>query len=74
MAEISTRALVMVIQAVEAEVRRLRALPEAQTVPGDEVLLVDYETVAEELKDLYDEALARQPNLPQYSQLVGRAE
>jgi len=62
----------MVIQAVEAEIRRLRALPEGETVPGDEVLLVDYESVAEELEELYEAAIEAQPGLPPYGQLVKR--
>lgn len=74
MAEISGRALVMAIQAVEAEIRRLRALPEADTVPGDELLLVAYENTAEELQELYEEANETQSNLPPYGQLVNRPE
>jgi hypothetical protein len=64
----------MAIQAVEAEIRRLRALPEADTVPGDELLLVDYENTAEELQELYEEANETQSNLPPYGQLVNRPE
>jgi hypothetical protein len=64
----------MAIQAVEAEIRRLRALPEADTVPGDELLLVDYENTAEELQELYEEATETQSNLPPYGQLVNRPE
>ncbi|MDB5903039.1 MAG: hypothetical protein JWM26_1917 [Betaproteobacteria bacterium] len=64
----------MAIQAVEAEIRRLRALPEADTVPGDELLLVDYENTAEELQELYEEANETQSNLPSYAQLVNRPE
>jgi hypothetical protein len=70
--EIKGRTLVMVIQAVEAEIRRLRALPDEDTVPGDELLLVDYENVAEDLKELYDEATITEPTLPAYEQLLGR--
>jgi len=70
--EISGRTLVMVVQAVEAEIQRIRSLPEALTVPGDEILLVDYENAAEELESAYAEAVQIQPNLPPYEQLVHR--
>ena len=56
MPEIRGKTLVMVIQAVESEIRRLRALPDGQTVPEDEERLVAFENVAEELEDLYEEA------------------
>ncbi len=72
MPEIKGRTLVMVIQAVEAEIRRLRALPEEQVVAGDEVLLMDYENVAEDLEELYGEALEAEPRLPPYDKLVKR--
>ena len=74
MPEISGRTLVLVIQAVEAEIRRLRALPDEETVPGDEVLLMDYENVADELEELYEEASKAQSNLPSYGRLVKRSE
>jgi hypothetical protein len=64
----------MAVQAVEAEIQRIRALPEALTVPGDEILLVDYETAADELESAYAEAVLLQPNLPPYSQLVWRPD
>jgi hypothetical protein len=64
----------MVVQAVEAEIRRIRALPEEFTVPGDEVLLVDYENAAEELERVYSEASRTHANLPLYSQLVQRPD
>jgi len=63
----------MVIQAVDSEIRRLRALPEEQTVPDDEVRLVDFETVAEELEDLYAVARKTETSLPTYEMLVRRA-
>lgn len=64
----------LLIQAVEVEIRRLRALPDEETVPGDEVLLMDYENVVEELEALYEEAGKAQPNLPSYGWLVKRPE
>lgn len=71
---VSGNTLVMVVQAVDAEIRRLRALPDHAVVPGDEMLLVDYENAAEELEEAYAEAASVQSNLPPYSQLVRRRE
>ncbi len=73
MPEIRGKTLVMVIQAVESEIRRLRALPDEQTVPEDEERLVAFENVAEELEDLYEEARATETSLPAYARLVKRA-
>jgi hypothetical protein len=70
MPEIRGRSLMMVIQAVNAEIRRLRNLPEEQTVPEDEVRLVDYENLAEELEELYAVARATESSLPPYEKLV----
>jgi hypothetical protein len=64
----------MAVQAVESEIRRIRALPKEVAVPGDEVLLVDYENAAEELETVYSEAALTQSNLPPYSQLVQRED
>jgi hypothetical protein len=60
----------MAIQAVDGEIARLRALPAEDTVPEDEVRLVDFENVAEELAELYDEALASEKGLLPYETLV----
>jgi hypothetical protein len=70
MPELSGRSLMMVIQAVNAEIRRLRNLPEEQTVPEDEVRLVDFENLAEELEELYTVARATESGLPPYEKLV----
>lgn len=70
MSTINERTLVMAIQAVDAEIRRLRALPDDVVVPGDEVLLVDYESAAEDLEEAYAVAVQEYTNLPEYSQLV----
>ena len=72
--EVSAKTLVMAVQAVDAEIRRLRALPEEAVVPGDELLLVDFETAAEELEEAYAEAMRTYSNLPPYSQLVNRRD
>ena len=72
MPDVSGWTLVMAVQAVQTEILRLRSMAEENVVPGDELLLVDYETAAEELEAAYAEALRRQPNLPPYAQLVRR--
>lgn len=74
MFEISARTLVVAVQAVDAEIVRLRSLPENQTVPGDEELLVQYETAAEELEEVYADAAQLVVNLPAYAQLVHRED
>lgn len=63
----------MVIQAVDTEVHRLRSLPDDQTVPEDEVRLVDFENLAEELEELYEAARADEPGLPAYQKLMRKA-
>lgn len=70
MPEIRGRSLMMVIQAVDTEIHRLRDLPEEKTVPEDEVRLVDFENLAEELEELYEAARAAEPNLPAYEKLI----
>lgn len=72
MAEIDVKTLVMAVQAVAAEIRRLRALPEADVVPGDDLLLEDYECAAENLEEAYALVAGSATNLPPYAQLVGR--
>jgi hypothetical protein len=70
MPQIHGRTLAMVIQAVDMEIHRLRALPQEATSPEDEVRLVDFENVAEELAELYDEALEVEKGLLPYDKLV----
>ncbi|AEF99979.1 hypothetical protein [Methylomonas methanica] len=72
MPEVKGKTLVMAIQAVDAEIQRLRALPDEAVVPGDEILLVDFEAAAEDLEEAYAEATRTYSNLPPYSQLVRR--
>jgi hypothetical protein len=62
----------MAIQAVDMEIQRLRALSEEDTAPDDEVRLVDFENVAEELAELYEEALGVEKGLLPYDKLVRR--
>ncbi|GGF14719.1 hypothetical protein GCM10011611_20630 [Aliidongia dinghuensis] len=52
MPEIRGRSLMMVIQAVDTEIRRLRNLPQDETEPEDQLRLVDFENLAEELEEL----------------------
>ena len=72
MAEVSGNDLVMVIQAVEEEIRRLRSMSADEMVLGDMVLLEDYETTAERLEEAYAEECKRVINLPPYATLTRR--
>lgn len=74
MFEISAKTLVVAVQSVDAEILRLRSLPENETVPGDEERLVQFETAAEELEEVYADAAQLITNLPSYSQLVHRQD
>lgn len=74
MPEISGRTLVIAVQAVDTEIRRLRSLPDDEVVADDEELLVQYETAAEELEEAYAEAARSITNLPPYSRLVHRGD
>lgn len=69
MPEINAKTLVMAIQAVNAKNRRLRALPEDVAVPGNDVLLVDFEDAAGCLEDAHAEATPAVANVTRYSQL-----
>ena len=70
MPEIRGRSLVLLIQAVDAEIQRLRSLSEEKTVPEDEVRLVDFENLAEELEELYEAAQDTESGLPPHEKLV----
>lgn len=72
MAEVSGNDLVMVIQAVEEEIRRLRSMSADEMLLGDMVLLEDYETTAARLEEAYAEECKRVINLPPYAKLVRR--
>jgi len=72
MPEISSKALIIAIQTVEAEIQRIIALPANEAVPGDDIFLNDLENIADELQDVYATAEQAQPNLPPYEQLVNR--
>ncbi len=70
MPEISARSLVLIIQAVDREINRLTALPDEAITPAEERQLVDYESLADELEEAYEEATKGQTNLPDYNFLV----
>lgn len=70
MAEFRGRTLALLIQAVEGEILRLRALPDERTVPEDEERLVAFENLADELADAYEIARATELSLPLYERLV----
>jgi hypothetical protein len=69
-AEFRGRTLALLIQAVDGEIQRLRALPDEQIVPGDEERLVAFENLADELARAYDAALETEAGLLPYEQLV----
>jgi hypothetical protein len=69
-AEFRGRALALLIQAVDGEIQRLRALPDEQTVPEDEERLVAFENLADDLADAYDVASETESGLLPYERLV----
>jgi len=74
MADISGGTLMMAIQAVEAQLRRLQARIDGagddDDVSDDEEMLMAYDACARELRSAYDIARSVQSNLPPYSKLV----
>ncbi|MES2667747.1 MAG: hypothetical protein V4712_16795 [Pseudomonadota bacterium] len=72
MAEINDSTLVIVIQALEAEMKRFRAKPDADLVPGDEIFYDDMARAASDLKHAYVQSMKADPDLPPYAQLMGR--
>lgn len=70
MPQIGARSLVLIIQAVDREINRLTTLPDESVSPAEELLLVDYEALADELEDAYVEVTRGQTNLPDYKLLV----
>jgi len=69
-AEFRGRALALLIQAVDGEIQRLRALPDELSVPEDEERLVAFENLADDLADAYDLALKTESGLLPYERLV----
>lgn len=70
MAEFQGRTLALLIQAVEGEILRIRALPDERTAPEDEERLVAFENLADELADAYEVARETESSLPLYERLV----
>jgi hypothetical protein len=73
MAGLSVRTLVMVVQAVDAEIRRMKASVGgdlAQLEPDDQEMLHAYSLAAMELKSAYADACRANPGMPPYEQLV----
>ena len=71
MPEVGGNTLVMAIQAVAREIRRLDAMcGSVDANPNDQELLFAYERAAEELEDAYASAGRKQINLPPYDELV----
>ena len=70
MPEISNRALILIIQAVDREINRLTDVPDEVITSVEELLLVDYKALAAELEALYAEACKTDAHLPDYSSLV----
>ncbi len=73
MAELSHQALIVAIQAIDREIRRMRPWVESDgSAPEDAMLLEDWERVAEELEQAYNAAAEVALNLPPYEALVTR--
>lgn len=70
MPEIRGRTLALAIQAVDAEIHRLRGLPEDASVPEDDERLVAFENAADDLAELYEQALQAETGLVPYDRLV----
>jgi hypothetical protein len=70
MPEISNRSLILIIQAVDREINRLADIPEEVITTVEELLLVDYKSLAAELGALYAEACKEEAHLPDYHSLV----
>lgn len=70
MAEISELSLVLIIQAVDREITRLISLPDEAITPAEDVQLVKYESLTDELEEAYAIATKGQTNLPDYERLV----
>ena len=71
MPEISSRSLILIIQAVDREINRLHALPDKGITRAEEVRLVELESLADELEEIYTgEKSGLQTNLPDYKLLV----
>lgn len=73
MAQVSNQALIVAIQAIDRELRKMRPWVESdESAPEDAMLLEDWERVAEELEQAYNAAAEVALNLPPYDTLVKR--
>jgi hypothetical protein len=73
MAEVSNQALIVAIQAIDRDIRKMRPWVESdESPPEDAMLLEDWERVAEELEQAYNAAAEVALNLPPYDTLVKR--
>jgi hypothetical protein len=74
MAELSAQTLVMEVQAVDAEISRIKdsvAGDISELEPDSQELLLSYSLAATELKTAYLDARRSAPGLPPYERLVG---
>lgn len=72
-AELSAQTLVMAVQAVEAEIRRITETVGGEITelePDDQELLLAFSKAAMELKKAYLDAREFAPGMPPYEQLV----
>ncbi|MDB5260177.1 MAG: hypothetical protein JWN37_408 [Candidatus Nomurabacteria bacterium] len=70
--KINAQSLVLIIQAVDSEIQRLKRTPTDEMVLEDYQFLEDYINVAEELEEIYKEAQKEVMNLPVYDRLVDK--
>lgn len=74
MADLSAQTLVTMVQAVAAEIRRIKETAGgeiAELAPDDQELLLAFSQAAMELKAAYLDAREFAPGMPPYEQLVG---
>lgn len=71
MAKLSGNTLMMAVQAVHAEMQRVRGdVSITDLEPDDQELLLAYSRAAEELKAAYADVCKTSPGLPPYADLV----
>jgi len=73
MAELSAQTLVMLVQALDAQIRDIKATVNGDVTelePDAQELLMAYSQAAMELKAYYREAQKATPGLPPYDKLV----
>ena len=71
MANIKDSTLIIVIQALEAEMKRFRAIAHKDLVAADEIFYDDMSRAALDLKAAYAAAAQDDAALPPYSKLIG---